>query len=178
MPHILSYIMEIIKKNKEEYIEELIKYGDPPSLEELQCLNLLIDTLQPTLIESFKKTVIKINKFNESTQWQADDYIKKLSDSELRQYTIRDIGAVLQEINKLGIKIPSIFWLKIYLPRYKKFKRKYIPEAKRLAFIDKLLKETRKEIKLLPPKSACSTCPFWSSKYKFCRRNICIYNKL
>ena len=116
---------------KSKYIYEFLKYGKHPSLEELQCLNLLIDILQPKVIQSFLDQ-LKIEK----------PYLNlcTISDTEIRNRTVRDSGFMMKEIQNLGIKPPPWSWLKIYLPRYKKRKKELIKEnQKRLRMIKNLL---------------------------------------
>jgi len=103
----------IQNKNKKKYLEERLKYGESPDLEDIQCLNLLIDVIQPKLTEivikeEFKKYCIPVS----------------MNDKELRDRTIRDTGLImLVSVNLFNIKIPWS-WLKIYLPRYKTTKKK------------------------------------------------------
>lgn len=105
--------MIIQNKNKKKYLEERLKYGESPDLEDIQCLNLLIDVIQPKLTEivikeEFKKYYIPVS----------------MNDKELRDRTIRDTGLImLVSVNLFNIKIPWS-WLKIYLPRYKTTKKK------------------------------------------------------
>lgn len=103
----------IIQKTKEKYIEELLKYGEPPSLEELQCLNLLIDILRPYANEEYTK--------------ETDPrHVTMLSDAELRNRTVNDSGRMIRLIFELTDILFPWYYLKVYLPRYKKVKKKII----------------------------------------------------
>jgi hypothetical protein len=115
--------MIIQNKNKKKYLEEKIKYGNPPNLEDLQCLNLFIDVIQPYLSEKLEKEISK----KEVSKWNIKRWMTAMSDSELRNKTIRDSGLILKVANEFDINIPWS-WIKIYLPRYKKSRKKIFKE--------------------------------------------------
>lgn len=90
--------------NIEKQIRELHCKYEAPSLYELQCLKLLMETFRPHAVE----------KINHS--WELARY---LTDQKTALLTIKDVGFMMKIFSEFGFNIKE-YWIRIYYPKYLK----------------------------------------------------------